>query len=147
MAGAVVTALLVAGAAAAAVIFRPDRAIRVATGVVAHNLCVKVFISGLDPQTVFEEGNDRAGIRRLRYLLGYRLGATAKTVEASTLGFFRSRAAFHEGQGCIELHGSKQPYLLRSDLQALKAPKTPPLLPEIAGPGVVAPSDPALRAA
>ena len=147
IAGVVVTALLLAGVAVAAVIFRPDRAIRVATGFVAHNLCVKVFVSGLDPQTVFVEANDRAGIRRLRYLLGYRLDATAKTVEASTLGFFRSRAAFHEGQGCIELHGSKPPYLLRSDLQALKAPKTPPLLPEIAGPGVVEPSDPALRAA
>jgi hypothetical protein len=32
--------------------FRPDRAIRVATGVVAHDLCSKTFISGLDPQTV-----------------------------------------------------------------------------------------------
>ena len=147
IAGAVVTTLLLAGVAAATAIFRPDRAIRVATGFVAHNLCVKTFVSGLDPQVAFAEVNGRAGIRRLRYLLGYRLDATAKTVEASALGLFRSRAAFHEGQGCIELHGSKQPYLLRSDLQALKAPKTPPLLPEIAGPRVVEPSDPALKAA
>ena len=147
LAGAVVATLLLGGIAAAAVIFRPDHAIRVATGFVAHNLCVKVFVSGLDPQAAFAETNGRAGIRRLRYLLGYRLDATAKTVEASTLGLFRSRAAFHEGQGCIELHGSSEPYLLRSDLQALKVPKTPPLLPDIAGPGVVEPSDPALKAA
>ncbi len=147
IAGVVISTLLLGGVAATAIIFRPDRAIRVATGYVAHNLCVKVFVSGLDPQTVFAEANDRAGIRRLRYLLGYHLDATAKTVEASTFGLFRSRAAFHEGQGCIESHGSKPPYLLRSDLQALKVPKTPPLLPEIAASGVVEPTDPALKAA
>lgn len=147
IAGVVAATLLLGGAATAAVIFRPDRAVRVATGFVAHNLCVKAFVSGLDPKAAFAEVSDRGGIRRLRYLLGYRLDATAKTVEASTLGLFRSRAAFHEGQGCIVLHGSQQPYLLRSDLQALKVPKTPPLLPDIAGPAVVEPSDPALKAA
>lgn len=143
----VVAAMLLLGGIAATAIFRPDRAIRVATGFVAHHLCVKVFVSGLDPQTVFAEASDRTGIRRLRYLLGYHLDATAKTVEASTLGLFRSRAAFHEGQGCIDLHGSRQPYLLRSDLQALKVPKTPPLLADIAGRSVVEPSDPGLKAA
>jgi CubicO group peptidase (beta-lactamase class C family) len=147
IAGVVVAALLLGGVALAAVIFRPDQAIRVATGFVAHNLCVRVFISGLDPQTVFAEAKDRVGVRRLRYLLGYHLDVTARTVEASTLGLFRSRAAFHESQGCIDLHGSKQPYLLRSDLQTLKVPKTPPLLADIAAPGVVEPSDPALKAA
>ena len=45
------------------------------------------------------------------------------------------------------LHGAREPYLLRSDIDALKAPKTPPLLPEIAGPDLVEPSDPALKAA
>ena len=44
-------------------------------------------------------------------------------------------------------HGSKEPYLLKSDIEALKTPKTPPLLPEIAGAGIVEPSDPALKAA
>jgi CubicO group peptidase (beta-lactamase class C family) len=147
IAGAVIVVLLLAGVATAAAIFRPDRAIRVGTGFVAHNLCVKTFVSGLDPQAVFAEIKDRAGIRRMRYLLAYHLDATARTVEVSTWGLFRSRAAFHEAQGCIELRGSKPPYLLRSDLQALKVPKTPPLLPEIAGPGVVEPSDTALKAA
>ncbi|MFL6825217.1 MAG: serine hydrolase domain-containing protein, partial [Bradyrhizobium sp.] len=36
---------------------------------------------------------------------------------------------------------------LRSDIAALKTPKTPPLLSEIAGPAVVEPADPALKAA
>jgi len=51
--------------------FRPDRAIRVATGLVAHNVCSKVFVSGLDPETVFSETTERAGVRRLRPLLKF----------------------------------------------------------------------------
>ena len=143
----VAAATLVAAAVATAVTFRPDLAIRVATGFVAHNICAKAFVSGLDPQAVFAEVKDRPGIRRLRHVLGYRLDTTAKTVDVSALGFFRGRAAFHEGQGCVELLGSEQPYLLRSDVEALKLPKTPPLLAEIAGPGIVEPSDRALKAA
>jgi CubicO group peptidase (beta-lactamase class C family) len=127
--------------------YRPDRAIRVATGYVAHNLCSKTFVSGLDPQTVFAEASDRAGIRDLRWFLRYQLDRTAMTADASALGLFASHAAFHEGFGCVLVHGSEPPYLLKSDLVALKTPKTPPLLPEIAGPDVVEPSDPALKAA
>jgi CubicO group peptidase (beta-lactamase class C family) len=133
--------------AAASIIFRPDLAIRVATGFVAHNICVKTFVSGFDPQVTFAEVSDRDGIRLLRHALGFQLDRTGRTVDASMLGLFRSRATFHEGLGCVEQHGSKPPYLLRSDIVALKTPKTPPLLPEIAGAAVVEPSDPALKAA
>jgi CubicO group peptidase (beta-lactamase class C family) len=149
----VVSRKLVAGAVILAVpialcaIFRPDRAIRVATGLVAHNVCSKSFVSGLDPQTVFAETIDRAGIRRLRWGLKYHLDRSGQTVEASLAGLFGSRAAFHDGFGCVLLHGPDEPYLLRSDIDALKAPKNPPLLPEIAGAAIVEPSDPGLKAA
>ena len=136
-----------AAAAAATTIVRPDRAVRVATGYVAHNVCSKTFVSGFDPQIVFAETIERDGIRRLRPLLRYHLDRTAKIVEASVAGLFASRAAFHEGFGCVMLLGPEQPYLLRSDIEALKKARTPPLLPEIAGPAVVEPSDPALKAA
>ena len=129
----VAIAILIAALAGASVYFRPDRAIRLATGFVAHNVCSKTFVSGLDPQVAFAEFSDRAGIRRLRRVLRFDLDRTARTVDASTLGLFRSRAAFHDGLGCVELLGSKPPYLLKNDVEALKA-KTPPLLPEIAGP-------------
>lgn len=132
---------------AAGVIFRPDLAIRVATGYVAHNICVKTFVSGFDPQATFAEVSERAGIRLLRHGLGFRLDRTARTVDASVLGLFDSRATFHDGLGCVEQHGSKPPYIPRSDIEGLRTPKTPPLLPEIAGPAVVEPSDPALKAA
>jgi CubicO group peptidase (beta-lactamase class C family) len=143
MAGALVAVAL----AVSAIIFRPDRALRVATGYVAHNICSKTFVSRFDPQTVFAETIERDGIRRLRPLLRYHLDRTAKIVDASVAGLFESRAVFHEGFGCVMLLGSQQPYLLRSDIEALKTPKAPPLLPEIAGPKAVEPADPALKAA
>jgi hypothetical protein len=127
----VVSRKLVAGAVILAVpialcaIFRPDRAIRVATGLVAHNVCSKSFVSGLDPQTVFAETIDRAGIRRLRWGLKYHLDRSGQTVEASLAGLFGSRAAFHDGFGCTLLHGPDEPYLLKSDIDTLKAPKNP----------------------
>ena len=132
---------------AACVIWRPDRAIRVATGVIAHNVCSKTFVSGLDPQTVFSETIERDGLRRLRRLLKFQLDRTAGTVDASAAGMFGSRAVFHEGFGCVLRHGTKEPYIPKSDVEALRTPKSPPLLPEIAGPEVVQPSDPALKAA
>ena len=136
-------AICVAALAGASVHFRPERAIRVATGYVAHNICSKTFVSGLDPQIVFAEVSDRAGIRRLRHMLRFTLDRAARTVDVSTLGLFRSRAAFHDGFGCVDLHGPNAPYLLKSDVEALKA-KTPPSLPEIAGPAVVEPDLPSL---
>ena len=92
-----------------AAIFRPDRAIRVATGFVAHNLCVKTFISGLDPQVAFAEANGRAGFRRLRYLLGYRLDATAKTVEASALGYSAAARRFMKARAASNFMDRSSP--------------------------------------
>ena len=143
----IVVGLVLTVLGGAGIIFRPDRAIRVATGVVAHNVCSKTFVSGLDPQTVYTETTERAGIRRLRPLLRWQVDRTAKTVDASAAGLLGSRAAFHEGLGCVLLHGAKEPYILKSDIDALKVPKSPPVLAEIAGPAVVQPSDPALKAA
>jgi CubicO group peptidase (beta-lactamase class C family) len=127
--------------------FRPDRAIRVATGFVAHIVCSKAFVSGLDPQTAFAETADREGIRRLRWALSYSLDRKANTVDASLAGLFASRAVFHEGFGCVLHHGTREPYLLKSDIAALRVPKSPPLLEEIASAAVVEPVDPGLKAA
>jgi CubicO group peptidase (beta-lactamase class C family) len=142
-----VVALVLAVPVASGLYFRPDRAIRVATGVVAHHMCVKTFVSGLDPPAMFAEMMDRPGIRRLRSLMRYQIDRDARTVVASVAGLFGSHAAFHDGLGCVLLHGAKAPYLPRSDIEALKVPKSPPLLPEIAGAELVEPSDPALKAA
>jgi CubicO group peptidase (beta-lactamase class C family) len=139
--------LVIAVPVALALAYRPDRAIRVATGLVAHNVCSKSFVSSLDPQTAFAETTDRPGIRLLRWGLRYDLDRTGQTVDASVAGLLGSHAVFHEGLGCVLTHGSKEPYILRSDIAALRTPKTPPLLAEIAGLAVVEPADPALKAA
>lgn len=139
--------LLFAALAGLGIAFRPDRAVRVATGAVAHIVCSKTFVSGLAPETVFAETLERPGFRRLRRMMNFQVDPKAGTVDASVLGFFGGRAVFHDGFGCVEHVGPKPPYLLRNDVEALKVPKAPPLLPEIAGPGVVEPTDPALKAA
>ncbi|MBI5322644.1 MAG: serine hydrolase [Bradyrhizobium sp.] len=144
---ATAVALVLAALAGLTFHFRPDRAIRVATGGVAHLICSKTFVSGLDPQIVFAETLERPGFRRLRHVMDFRIDRKAGTVDASTLGFFTGRAVFHDGFGCVERHGTGEPYLLKSDVEVLKVPKTPPLLPDIAGPAVVEPADPALKAA
>src|ERR1700704_4313886 len=120
---------MVAALVALGIAFRPDRAIRVATGFVAHTICSKTFVSGLDPQTVFAETLDRRGIRRLRWALRYHLDRGHNIVDASLAGLFGSRAAFHEGLGCVLRHSPVEPYILKVDIAALKAAKTPPLLP------------------
>ena len=109
--GLVAGALILAVPFALCIAYRPDRAIRVATGLVAHNICSKTFVSGLDPQTVLAETTDRAGIRLLRWGLDYRLDRTGQTVDASLGGLLGSRAALHEGFGCVLLHGPDElPY-------------------------------------
>jgi CubicO group peptidase (beta-lactamase class C family) len=139
--------LLPAVLVAAAIVYRPDRAIRVATGVVAHNVCSKTFVSGLDPQTVFSETTERDGLRRLRALLRFQIDRAAMTVDASVFGMLDSHAVYHEGFGCVLRHGAREPTIPKSDIDALRRPKSPPLLAEIAGPEIVAPFDPALKAA
>jgi CubicO group peptidase (beta-lactamase class C family) len=143
----IATALVLVIPVTLAAYFRPDRAIRVATGAVADSVCAKTFVSGLDPQAVFAETMDRPGIRRLRWVMRYQLDRAAKTVDASVMGLLGSRAAFHDGFGCVLLRGSRAPYLLKSDVEALKVPKAPPLLPEMAGPDIVEPSDAPMKAA
>jgi hypothetical protein len=104
----VLVLLLIAVPVALALAYRPDHAIRVATGLVAHNVCSKSFVSGLDPQTAFAETTDRSGIRLLRGLR-YDLDRTDQTVDASVAGLLGSHAVFHEGLGCVLTHGSKEP--------------------------------------
>jgi len=140
-------ALIVAAVAGLIVIRRPDLAIRTAAGAAADALCAKIYVSGLDPQASFAEIMERPGLRRLRFALGYQLDRAARTLDVSLAGLFATHTVFHEGFGCVRVLGGKAPYLLKADIVALKTPKAAPLLPDIAGPDVVEPSDPALKAA
>ena len=139
--------LIVAAVAGLIAVGRPDIAIRAATGSAADALCAKTFVSGLDPQVSFAEIMDRPGIRRLRFGMRYQLDRAARKLDVSVAGLFTTHTIFRDGFGCVRVLGGKEPYLLKADIVALKTPKAPPLLPEIAGPEIVAPSDPALRSA
>jgi hypothetical protein len=139
--------IVVAAAAGLIVIRRPDLRIRTATGAAADALCAKVFVSHLDPDASFAEIMDRPGIRRLRFALRYQLDRVARTLDVSVAGLFATHTVSREGFGCVRMLGNREPYLLKSDIVAMKTPKAPPLLPEIAGPDVVEPTDPALKAA
>jgi hypothetical protein len=108
---------------------------------------VKTFVSGLDPQAVHAETLARPGLRDLRRVMRYPVDRATNTVDVSVLGLMASHTVFRDGVGCVLRHGSPAPYQLRSDIDAPKEPKTPPLLPEIAGPDLVEPADPALKAA
>jgi len=75
-------ALIVLGGAAAvlaAVQYRPDRAIRVATEHIAHTLCTATFVSGLDPDQVYRETLRPArGIRVLNRGIRYNVDKLRK---------------------------------------------------------------------
>jgi CubicO group peptidase (beta-lactamase class C family) len=85
---------------AAAIHWRPDRALRVASGLTAHNLCSATFISGLDPQSTEDELVKPMLPVFVRHLLRHRVDRALKTVDASVAGLAPSRAAFTEGFGC-----------------------------------------------
>jgi len=140
-----VLALILAVPLAFVAIYRPDRAILVGTGAVADVLCAKTFVSGLDIAQAFAETMDRPGLRRLRFGMRYRVDGDAKAIDASMLGFFRSRSVFHDGFGCVLLRGSEQPYLIKGDLAAIRSTKR--LLPDISGASLVEPSYPKLKVA
>ena len=95
-----VIALVVLAAIAAAVYWRPDRALQVASGLMAHNLCSATFISGLDAQATADELVKPMLPGFVGPLLRYHVDPTLKIVQASVAGFKPMRAAFTAGFGC-----------------------------------------------
>jgi len=95
-----VAGLIVLLVIAAAVHWRPDRALRVASGLMAHSLCSATFISALDPQSTADELVKPMLPGFVGPLLRYHVDRTLKTVDASVAGLAPLRAVFTEGFGC-----------------------------------------------
>jgi CubicO group peptidase (beta-lactamase class C family) len=95
-----VSALVVLAGIAAAAYWRPDRALEVASGLTAHNLCSAAFISNLDPQATADELVKPMLPGFVGPLLRYHVDPALKTVEASVVGLKSMRAAFTSGYGC-----------------------------------------------
>jgi CubicO group peptidase (beta-lactamase class C family) len=140
--------LSVLGISAAVVVgSRLDRALHVVTGLVGHDICSKTFISGFDPQIVFADTMTRQGVRRFNWALKYDVDKSSKVIRASLAGWAGSRAAFHDGLGCIVLDSSTEPYLPKTDVAELKAARTTPVLAEIGGPTAIEPPNDKLTVA
>ena len=139
----VITAASAVAAGAAAFEFRPDKALRVATGLTAETLCTDVFITGLDPQAVFAQAiRARPGISTVARHITYRVDRGRRSVSAAWFGHFASTAVLRPGLGCLVVHG---------DVPVASAPTAretaPQLLPDVAGPEVTPPANPGLKAA
>lgn len=116
---------------------------RVATGFVANILCSETFVSGLDPRRDFTETTEAMpGVGLITWAMDYQIDRQRKDVSVTLFGLGRSHAVYREGLGCTLEHGAALADVALPQVQPQAA-----LLPEIAGPGIVAPQSPQLAAA
>jgi CubicO group peptidase (beta-lactamase class C family) len=141
--------LLVAGGASLVVgcsAVRPDSAIRVATGVISHNLCSDVFVSELDADQVYAKDlKQRGGMGLVDWAVHYNVDTARTQVSTTVAGGFLSRAVYRDGLGCLVVHGD-EPADAPAPAEFASEPADS-LLPDIAGSAVVEPIDDRLRAA
>jgi CubicO group peptidase (beta-lactamase class C family) len=128
-----------------------DKPFRVATGFIVHTLCSEVFVSGLDPDHVFEEKlKPYFAIRWFGPILRRKVDMQRREVSATMAGMFGSRAMFRDGLGCLVVHGEEPaPAPPAASIAAIvaEARAAAPPAPKIAGPAPVEPADGKLRAA
>jgi CubicO group peptidase (beta-lactamase class C family) len=118
---------------------------QVATGFMASILCSETFVSGLDPAKVLAETTAAMpGAGLITWAIDYKLDRTARDVTVTLFGFGRSHAVYREGLGCNLVFGDAA---ADSALPPPDSKPQPALLPDIAGPSVVAPATPQLGAA
>lgn len=130
----------------AAVVWRPDRALRTATGMAAHDLCSETFVAGIDPAKTWEASIvPRPGIAWLAWGLRYRVDRDRREAGASFLDLVPSRAVFRPQWGCVLVHGDER----IDDPPAMPATQAAPGIEGgVAMPaGLVAAPTPALAAA
>lgn len=126
------------------VLFRPDRAMRVGTGNTAHTICSETFISGFDPKDIFAQAiAPYPGLDLLARGMHVDVDRTNRTVTVDWHGMVKSRAVYRDKIGCLLLEGAGP---IDQGLAASSSTGAA-LLPDIAGPNVVEPSDRRLRAA
>jgi CubicO group peptidase (beta-lactamase class C family) len=94
---AIATAL--AAAAIGFIVFRPDRAAKVAAGVAAQMLCSRAFVSGQPADATVDEMLG-AAMGPVTKLVRYAIDAEGKSVEARFGLFTRASARFSPGYGC-----------------------------------------------
>src|SRR5258706_11124902 len=133
-------AVIAAVLAGAGFVYRGEihRAIRVATGVVSHEICSGVFVSGLQADQIFAENiKPRPGLSLIAWGLAYTVDAEHRTVTATFQGGFANRAVFRYGLGCQVVHDLEPANAQPPAPEVAARPQLAALLPEIAGSAVV----------
>jgi CubicO group peptidase (beta-lactamase class C family) len=116
---------------------------KVATGFVANILCSSTFVSRVDPDRVLSETMDAMpGTNLIAWALHADVDRTRRDVSVTLLGLSRSHAVYRDGFGCYLDHGGTV-----ADVSLPPDERQPALLPEIAGPALVAATTPQLDAA
>ena len=117
---------------------------KVMTGFVANVLCTETFASGVEPERVFSESvSAMPGTGLIAWALDYRVDRARKDVTVTLLGLGRSHAVYRgEGLGCYLDHGATV-----ADISVPVSDARAALLPDIAGPSIVAPQTPQLAMA
>jgi CubicO group peptidase (beta-lactamase class C family) len=118
---------------------------KVATGFIANVLCSETFVSGLPPEKILSETTDAMqGANLISWAMNYKVDRARRDVTVSLFGLSKSHAIYRDGFGCYLDHGDAVADISASpaDIRPLQV-----LLPDIAGPTVVAPATPHLTSA
>ena len=91
-----------------------SKAAPIGTGYVAKYLCSSTFISGRNPEIVFQE--DVAPVNPLAKIVSYQIDRTNKSVTADSLGLFGLTAIYREGCGCSLVIGTTADQMARQKL-------------------------------
>ena len=126
---------------------RSGRPSKIATGYISHVICSYVFVSGLDPVRVGVENiEENPAFRGLNWAFSREVDRDRREVTTRALGLVQTRSVYRDGLGCLNLNGTQTADApTRSEIEA-DGP-IPVLLPDIAGPDVVAPANAGLAAA
>jgi CubicO group peptidase (beta-lactamase class C family) len=116
---------------------------KVATGFVANVVCTETFVSGLQPDRIFDDTTAAMpGVSLITWAMDYKVDRARKDVTVTLFGLGKSHAVYRgEGLGCYLDHGGAV-----ADI-SLPDTKAPSLQPEIAGASIVAPQSAPLATA
>ena len=118
---------------------------KVATGFVANILCSETFMSGQPPEKIFTETMAAMpGVSLITWAMGYHVDRARRDVTVTLFGLGKSHAVYRDGMGCYLDHGDAA---AEASVPAADIRPSQVLLPDIAGPAVVAPATPQLVAA
>jgi CubicO group peptidase (beta-lactamase class C family) len=120
---------------------RVERAADVASGFVSHQLCSAAFVSGLEPEQYYREAIAPT-LKPVGFLSSHAVDGQHHEVSASFAGIASARASYRGPMGCLVETGDRPVPVVMPRVEP-----APALLPAIAGPAIVEPTQPALRQA